>query len=110
MSPEKQRIALPELLSMSDEEINKIAQHLKNWMPYADCCNSHDCAFNLRKGFTPDQIFDYLKALNDMNWDKAVAEKDPNVFIGDYLYRMAINATARQQTIAAVMVLQQGGV
>jgi hypothetical protein len=135
MSPEKQRIALPELMAMTDEELNRLAAELLGeeacllWMPgphplmgmmkghcsHEKCypkyigpvhrCGSRDLAFELRKGFTDEQHNDFRQHLYHMALDQCDIISGPHA-----PYRWMQDASARFQTIAAVMVLQQGGV
>jgi hypothetical protein len=120
---------LPELQSMSDAELNALAAEFLGFVikitgvinpnglilirgPFTDAelasvvpptCSSRDLAFELRKDFTVEEHRNYRYKLLIMT--ACQSEGMPENI--DAHYKAYDNASARQQTISAVMVLQE---
>jgi hypothetical protein len=120
--------SLPELMAMTDAQLNALGAELADTVEripiyqdlyggprpiigyddrYPNYCFSRDYSFSLRKDFTAQQHREWSEFLYAILVPKEVGES----FVYDNEFAQKFdNATARQQTIAAVMVLQQGGV
>jgi hypothetical protein len=122
--------SLSELLAMGDEQLNSIAATLDGYdiekymtnppRPTGACrrkpdgpiellpnyAGSRDLAFELRKGFTDEQHSRYRTHLAEIiNGPDFTMEKLVSSSAQDFVRKMH-DASAREQTIAAILVLQ----